>query len=76
MGRRRRQRAGLRPRPPAARRVAFTLYELGDDIDAVERVLHAAGFPPPLCRDAARWAQQRHREAAQAAEAATSATPA
>jgi hypothetical protein len=52
-----------------ARRVAFTLYELGDDIDAVERVLHAAGFPPTLCRDAAEWAQRRHREAFEAATA-------
>jgi hypothetical protein len=50
-----------------ARRVAFTLYELGDDIDAVERALHTAGFPAPLCRDAAHWAQQRHREALEAA---------
>jgi hypothetical protein len=50
-----------------ARRVAFTLYELGDDIDAVERALHSAGFPPPLCRDAAQWAQKRHREAFEAA---------
>jgi hypothetical protein len=50
-----------------ARRVAFTLYELGDDIDAVERALHTAGFPAPLCRDAAQWAQQRHRDALAAA---------
>jgi hypothetical protein len=50
-----------------ARRVAFTLYELGDDIDAVERALHNAGFPPPLCRDAAQWAHQRHADARDAA---------
>jgi hypothetical protein len=50
-----------------ARRVAFTLYELGDDIDAVERALHSAGFPPPLCRDAALWARQRHLDALDAA---------
>jgi hypothetical protein len=50
-----------------ARRVAFTLYELGDDIDAVERALHSAGFPPPLCRDAAHWARQRHLDALDAA---------
>jgi hypothetical protein len=50
-----------------ARKVAFTLYELGDDLDAVERALHTAGFPPPLCRDAAAWAHQRHQDALDAA---------
>jgi hypothetical protein len=55
-----------------ARRVAFTLYELGDDIDAVERALHAAGFPPPLCRDAAQWAYQRHQDALDAATSTAS----
>ncbi|MCU1429125.1 MAG: hypothetical protein JWL83_3125 [Actinomycetia bacterium] len=56
-----------------ARRVAFTLYELGDDLDAVERALHTAGFPAPLCRDAAVWAHRRHRDAlaALAADAAS-----
>jgi hypothetical protein len=54
-----------------ARRVAFTLYELGDEIDAVERALQQAGFPPPLCREAAQWAYQRHREALDAANEAT-----
>jgi hypothetical protein len=46
-----------------ARRVAFTLIEQGDDPDHAERVLHATGFHPSLCRDAARWAYQRHCEA-------------
>jgi hypothetical protein len=50
-----------------ARRFAFTLYELGDDLDAVERTLMAAGFPAPLCRDAAGWAHQRHYDARRAA---------
>src|SRR5690349_8475987 len=50
-----------------ARRVAFTLYELGDDMDAVERALHNAGFPPGLCRDAAEWAHRRHADARDAA---------
>jgi hypothetical protein len=50
-----------------ARRVAFTLYELGDDRDAAERTLLAAGFPAHLCRDAAEWAHQRHQAALEAA---------
>jgi hypothetical protein len=54
-----------------ARKVAFTLYELGDDIDAVERALHTAGFPPGLCRDAAAWAHQRHQDALDAAQSAS-----
>src|SRR3954447_9381205 len=50
-----------------ARKVAFTLYELGDDIDAVERQLQRHGIPGPLCRDAAQWAHQRHQAALDAA---------
>jgi hypothetical protein len=46
-----------------ARRVAFTLLEQGDDPDHAERVLHATGFHPSICHDAARWAYERHREA-------------
>jgi hypothetical protein len=46
-----------------ARRVAFTLIEQGDDPDHAERMLHATGFHPSLCRDAASWAYQRHCEA-------------
>jgi hypothetical protein len=52
-----------------ARRVAFTLLEQGDDPDHVERVLHASGFHPALCHDAASWAYQRHREALEQAPA-------
>jgi hypothetical protein len=52
-----------------ARRVAFTLYELGDDLGTVERALHTAGFPGPLCREAAQWAHQHHRDALEAAAA-------
>jgi len=50
-----------------ARRVAFTLLEQGDDADHVERVLHATGFHPSLCRESAQWAYQRHRDALAAA---------
>jgi hypothetical protein len=53
-----------------ARRVAFTLAELGDDFDAAERALHTIGFAPPVCRDAVEWARRRHREALEAAGAA------
>ncbi len=45
-----------------ARRVAFTLIEQGDDADQAERVLHSTGFHPAICREAAMWAYQRHRE--------------
>jgi hypothetical protein len=54
-----------------ARQVAFTLLEQGDDPDHVERVLYATGFHPSVCHDAARWAYQRHRDAMEAATAAT-----
>ena len=46
-----------------SRRVAFTLLEQGDDADHAERVLHAIGFHPALCRESAQWAYQRHRDA-------------
>lgn len=50
-----------------ARRLAFTLLEQGDDADHVERVLHATGFHPSLCRESAMWAYERHRIAQEAA---------
>lgn len=50
-----------------ARRVALALLEQGDDFDHVERVLFATGYHPTVCHDAARWAWQRHRDAADAA---------
>jgi hypothetical protein len=46
-----------------ARRMALGLLEQGDDLDRAERALHAVGFHPALCRDAAVWAHNRHREA-------------
>lgn len=45
-----------------ARRSAFVLAELGNDVDIVERSLRHLGFPPGLCRDGATWACTRHRE--------------
>ena len=50
-----------------ARRMALALLEQGDDLDHVERVLFATGYHPTVCHDAARWAWQRHRDAASAA---------
>ena len=44
-----------------ARRLAFTLFEQGDDLDHVERTLHGIGFHPALCRESAQWAYDRHR---------------
>ncbi|MFO7591330.1 MAG: hypothetical protein R6X23_10610 [Acidimicrobiia bacterium] len=53
-----------------ARRIALVLLEQGDDADHAERVLHSTGFHPSVCRDATRWAWERHREALAAAEEA------
>jgi hypothetical protein len=50
-----------------ARRLAFALFEQGDDLDCVERVLHTVGFHPTICRESAVWAYERHRSALEAA---------
>jgi hypothetical protein len=47
-----------------ARRLALAMLEEGGDADHVERVLYTTGFHPAICHDAARWAWQRHRDAA------------
>ncbi len=52
-----------------ARRVAFTLFEQGDDLDHVERTLLGIGFHPTICRESAQWAYDRHRAALDAVEA-------
>ena len=57
-----------------ARRLALALLEQGDDVDHAERVLYATGFHPAVCHDAARWAWQRHVDAAAAAAAGTTHT--
>lgn len=46
-----------------ARRMAFTLFEQGEDLDRVERTLLGIGFHPSLCRESAEWAHERHRVA-------------
>lgn len=52
-----------------ARRVAFTLFEQGDDLDHVERTLLGIGFHPTICRESAQWAYDRHRAALDAVDA-------
>lgn len=44
-----------------ALRLALVLTELGSDVDVVERTLASLRFAPALCRNAATWAQARHR---------------
>jgi hypothetical protein len=51
-----------------ARRLALSLFELGEDVEATERQLHRWKFHPELCRDAAAWAWSRHRRALGAAD--------
>src|SRR5262249_28321961 len=47
-----------------ARRLALTLLEQGEGLDDVEHALFSCGFHPAVCDDAARWAWDRHCEAA------------
>ncbi|MEO7837707.1 MAG: hypothetical protein ABIS21_08735 [Acidimicrobiales bacterium] len=49
------------------RRLALSLFELGEELDSAERQLARWRFPPVMCRDAALWARERHRQAAEAA---------
>ncbi len=53
-----------------ARRLAFTLFEQGDDLDTVERTLLGVGFHPTVCRESAEWAHDRHQQAFAAVESA------
>jgi hypothetical protein len=46
-----------------ARRLALSLLELGEDVDATEHQLVRWKFHPVLCREAAAWAGERHRQA-------------
>lgn len=52
-----------------ARRLAITLYELGDDLEHAERQLHRWRFHPAMAREAALWARDRHLAATAAARA-------
>lgn len=53
-----------------SRRIAFTLFEQGDDLELVERTLLGIGFHPTVCRESAEWAHERHRVAFAAIEPA------
>jgi hypothetical protein len=46
-----------------ARRLALSLLELGEDLEATEQQLARWKFHPALCREAAAWAAARHAEA-------------
>ena len=46
-----------------ARRLALSLLELGEDVDATERQLLRWKFQPGLCRESAAWAWDRHQRA-------------
>lgn len=65
------QRAQLRNTETAnelkARRLALTLLEIGEDLDAAERQLVAWRVDPPVAQEAMRWAHTRHRDALVAA---------
>lgn len=51
-----------------SRRLALSLVELGEDLEATERALHRWRFHPSLARESALWAWQRHCEALAAAD--------
>ena len=46
-----------------ARRLALSLLELGEDVEATERQLQRWRFAPTLSREATAWALDRHRGA-------------
>jgi hypothetical protein len=54
-----------------ARRLALSLLELGEDVEATERQLHRWRFHPVAAREATAWAWRRHSDAKAAAEAWT-----
>jgi len=53
-----------------ARRLALSLLELGENLEAAERQLHRWKFHPSVAREASAWAWDRHRQALAAATAA------
>jgi hypothetical protein len=52
-----------------ARRLALSLLELGEDVEATERQLHRWRSHPLAAREATAWAWRRHTEAQAAADA-------
>lgn len=51
-----------------SRRLALSLLELGEDLEATERQLHHWRFHPSLARESSLWAWERHRHARAAVE--------
>ena len=58
-----------------ARRLAFMLFEQGDELSSVEHALLGIGFHPTICRESAEWAYERHRAAFEAAGDAVTPEP-
>ena len=58
-----------------ARRLAFMLFEQGDDLGSVEHALLGIGFHPTICRESAEWAYERHRVAFDAVSVAHESDP-
>jgi hypothetical protein len=59
--------AGAEEQRRRARRLALSLFELGESLESAERQLHRWRFHPALAHDAVAWAWDRHRIAAKAA---------
>lgn len=57
------ERIGADDQRLRARRLALTLFELGENAASTERQLHRWHFHPSLAFDATRWALERHRSA-------------
>ena len=51
------------------RRLALSLFELGEGVEAAESQLLRWRFPPAVARDATAWEWRRHNDARTAAEA-------
>jgi hypothetical protein len=52
-----------------SRRLALSLLELGEDVEATERQLQRWRFHPAICHESTRWAWREHRAATLAADA-------
>jgi hypothetical protein len=61
--------AGAEAQRRRARALALGLFELGEDVEAVERHLHHWRFHPATAHDAVGWARSRHLAALAAARA-------
>ena len=51
-----------------SRRLALSLFELGEDAEATERQLLRWRFHPAMCAESTRWAQLQHRQAHEAGD--------